>query len=105
VTADAPDLMTNSWTPHVPRYRSVPQERILPEVTPLTGMLGYGGGTMAIVDPLPYSLIQKIRESGLESCVQFHARMALHPDGAPLTERGLVFCVSKLEKWRLDSIA
>jgi hypothetical protein len=66
---------------------------------------------MAIVDPLPYSLIQKIREAGLESCLQFHARMALHPDGAnsatavPLTERGLVFCVSKLEKWCLDSIA
>jgi transcription initiation factor TFIID subunit TAF12 len=43
--------------------------------------------------------------------VQFHARMALQTDGAnsattvPLTERGLVFCVSKLEKWRLDSIA
>lgn len=111
VTADAPDLVTNSWTPHVPRFRSVPQERILPEVNPPTGMLGYGGGTMAIVDPLPYSLIQKIREAGLESCVQFHARMALHPDGAnsatavPLTERDLVFCVSKLEKWRLESIA
>jgi hypothetical protein len=57
---------------------------------------------MAIFYPLPYSLIQKIREADLESWVQFHARMALHPDGAnsamavPLTERGLVFCVSKL---------
>jgi hypothetical protein len=111
VTAEEPDLVTDSWTPRVPRFRSVPQERILPEVNPSTRALGYGDGTTVIADPLPYSLIQKIRGAGLESCVQYHARMALHPDGAnsatavPLTEGGLVFCVSKLEKWRLDSIA
>jgi hypothetical protein len=111
MTGVAPDLVTGSWTPRVPRFRSVPQERILPEGNSPTRAFGYGEGTSAIADPLPYSLIQKIRKAGLESCVQFHARMALHPDGAnsatavPLTEGGLVFCVSKLEKWRLDSIA
>lgn len=111
VTADAPDLAPNCWTQRIPRFRSVPQERILPAVNPSTGTLGYGEVPPVIVDPLPYSLIQKIRDAGLESCVQYHARMALYPDGAnsatvvPLTEGGLVLCVSKLEKWRLDSIA
>jgi hypothetical protein len=65
VTGVEPDLVTGSRTPRVPRFRSVLQERILPEGNSPTRAFGYGKGTPDIADPLPYSLIQKIREAGL----------------------------------------